>query len=132
MGHVGPNIFLLRTLDFTQNETGSQFRSFRRVTWCNFYFIRIASTLVLRVDWRRRISVEARPVGGYCSIPVRWEKSAQVNSEAVELERNWWMLDIFFKVKPVGFFDRVDVVYEKRRIKEKCNIFVLDNCKHDS
>ena len=76
--------------------------------------------------------MEARRAGGYCSIPVRREKSAQVDGEAVGLERNRWMLDIFFKVKPVGFFDRVDVVYEKRRIKEKCNIFVLDNCKHDS
>ena len=38
----------------------------------------------------------------------------------------------FFKIKPVGFYDRVDVVYEKkRRIKENCNVFVLNNCKHD-
>lgn len=41
------------------------------------------------------------------------------------------MFYVFFKIEPIGFHDRVDIVHEiKRRIKENCKIFVLNNCKN--
>lgn len=36
-----------------------------------------------------------------------------------------------FKVDPIGFHGGVDVVYEKKRNKKNCKIFVLNNCQNE-
>lgn len=33
-----------------------------------------------------------------------------------------------FKVEPIEFHCGVDAVYERKRIKQNCKIFVLNNC----
>lgn len=54
------------------------------------------------------------------------DKAAQTKDETVEVWRNGKMH--IFKVEPIEFHCGVDAVYERKRIKQNCKIFVQNNC----